>query len=414
VVLTVTDDDGATDEETQDVTVVANQPPVATFTFSCTGLTCSFNASGSSDPDGTIASYSWNFGHGSPGAGQTTSHTYAEPGTYSVGLTVTDDDGASDTDQQNVSVSEPATMHVGDLDGVRISVKNTWTARVTVAVHDADHNPVEGAEVTGTWSEGATGPGECWTNATGQCEISFLEIPKKTSSVVFTVYAIDGMQEGAPTYQANDNHDPDGDSNGTTIIVPPPANQPPVATFTYGCTDLVCTFDSSGSYDPDGSIVSYAWDFGDGSTSSGPTAEKTYPAAATYTVRVTVTDDGGATGSDTQSVPVGGATPGTMYVLDIQLTGKAAGPNRSATAVVTIEDTDGNRVEGATIYVTWSGDYSAAVTGVTLADGTVTFTSDRVRQANAEFTFTVDDVVKSGFTYDPGLNLDTSVTIYVQ
>jgi hypothetical protein len=102
----------------------------------------------------------------------------------------------------------------------------------------------------------------------------------------------------------------------------------------------------------------------------------------------------------------------TIYVSDIAMTGKKAGPNRSATAVVTILDTGGAPVEGATVYGTWSGLYSANVSGVTLADGTITFNSGKVKSAGT-FTFTVDDVVKSGYTYDPGLNVETSDSVAV-
>lgn len=84
-----------------------NIPPVASFTFNCTGLTCSFNGSGSVDSDGTIATFAWTFGDGSSGSGATINHTYAAGGTFTVTLTVTDDDGAPGSTSQNVSVSAP-------------------------------------------------------------------------------------------------------------------------------------------------------------------------------------------------------------------------------------------------------------------------------------------------------------------
>ncbi len=83
-----------------------------------------------------------------------------------------------------------------------------------------------------------------------------------------------------------------------------PVNQPPVATFTYGCTDLACNFNGSGSSDPDGSITDYAWTFGDGATATGVTTSHTYAAGGTYTVTLTVTDNQNATGSDAQNVTV--------------------------------------------------------------------------------------------------------------
>jgi hypothetical protein len=102
-----------------------------------------------------------------------------------------------------------------------------------------------------------------------------------------------------------------------------------------------------------------------------------------------------------------------MYVYAITLSGKSAGPNRSATAVVTIHDTGSNPVAGATVQGAWSGDCSASASGVTAADGTVVFSSGKVRQANATFTFTVDDVFRDSFVYDPGLNNQTSATLVV-
>nr|WP_305852094.1 pre-peptidase C-terminal domain-containing protein [Aliikangiella sp. G2MR2-5] len=82
-----------------------NQSPTASFTNSCTELACDFNGSASSDPDGSIASYSWNFGDGSTASGATTAHTYAAAGTYTVQLTVTDDKGASNSTSKSVTVT---------------------------------------------------------------------------------------------------------------------------------------------------------------------------------------------------------------------------------------------------------------------------------------------------------------------
>jgi len=94
-------------------------------------------------------------------------------------------------------------------------------------------------------------------------------------------------------------------------------NEPPVASFTYTCTDLTCDFDGSDSYDPDGSIVSYEWDFGDGDTATGVTVSHTYAADGTYTVVLTVTDDAGATGTDSQDVTVSSGGGGGDFTLTV-------------------------------------------------------------------------------------------------
>ncbi|GAB4192534.1 MAG: hypothetical protein Tsb002_22280 [Wenzhouxiangellaceae bacterium] len=90
-----------------------------------------------------------------------------------------------------------------------------------------------------------------------------------------------------------------------------PINIPPTASFTANCTDLSCSFDATASNDADGSIVSYAWSFGDGASASGVTTGHTYGAGGTFNVTLTVTDDQGATGTATQSVTVNdpNATP---------------------------------------------------------------------------------------------------------
>lgn len=79
-----------------------NIDPTSSFTFSCTDLDCDFDGSASNDPDGSIASYSWSFG----GSSALISNSFASSGTYSVSLTVNDNEGASHTSTQNVSVND--------------------------------------------------------------------------------------------------------------------------------------------------------------------------------------------------------------------------------------------------------------------------------------------------------------------
>jgi len=80
-------------------------PPTASFTSSCTGLSCTFDGSGSSAPGSTITSYAWSFGDGGNGSGATASHAYAAAGTYPVTLTVTNAQGLTGSVTQQVTVS---------------------------------------------------------------------------------------------------------------------------------------------------------------------------------------------------------------------------------------------------------------------------------------------------------------------
>ena len=90
-------------------TVGPNVPPNAAFTPSCGGLTCSVNGTASTDPDGTVTSYAWTFGDGATASGPTATHVYAAAGTYSIGLTVTDNRGGTSTTSQQVTVAVPTT-----------------------------------------------------------------------------------------------------------------------------------------------------------------------------------------------------------------------------------------------------------------------------------------------------------------
>jgi PKD repeat protein len=166
----------------------ANAVPTARFSSSCTNLNCSFDGSGSSDSDGNVVGYAWDFGDSQTGTGVSPAHTYTNPGTYTVTLTVTDNKGAQNSIQHTVTGS-----------------------RADVA---------------------------------------------------------------------------------------------PTARFTSSCVGLSCSFDGSGSSDSDGNVVGYAWDFGDSHSGTGVSPTHAYGNAGTYTVSLTVTDDGGLTDTVTHTVLV--------------------------------------------------------------------------------------------------------------
>ena len=109
-----------------------------------------------------------------------------------------------------------SSMHVGDLDGVSTNLTWFWSADVTITVHDAGENPVANATVDGSWSSGFGGTTSCTTDSSGQCTVTRDIIFNRVKNVTFTV---DNVSHASLTYQSADNHDPDGDSDGTSITV---------------------------------------------------------------------------------------------------------------------------------------------------------------------------------------------------
>jgi subtilisin family serine protease len=122
----------------------------------------------------------------------------------------------SQTVTVSITVGDPVRMHVGDLDGSKTQATSTWTAKVTILVHNGSEAPVSGVTVTGTWSNGTTGTVTCKTAANGLCTVSKASLANATASVTFTVT---GLTLTNAVYQSAANHDPEADSNGTTIIV---------------------------------------------------------------------------------------------------------------------------------------------------------------------------------------------------
>ena len=92
-------------------------------------------------------------------------------------------------------------------------------ATVTVTIHDLGHSPVADATVVGNWSAGANGSGSCTTDASGECSITRNNINRNRSSVTFTVNDVSHATMG---YDSVGDHDPDGDSDGTSIVVSKP------------------------------------------------------------------------------------------------------------------------------------------------------------------------------------------------
>ncbi|MCU1527461.1 MAG: hypothetical protein JWP75_1224 [Frondihabitans sp.] len=363
VSLTVTDANGVTGTSSQQVTVAAAVPPTASFTSTPTNLSVAFDATGSSDPDGTITSYAWNYGDGSTGTGSAPTHVYTASGTYTVQLTLTDSNGSTATSSAQVSVTKAlvpptasftatATNLSAAFDGTGSSDVNgtitgyAWTygdgttgtgatpshTYTTAGTYTVKLTVTDSNGLTGTASQSLTvaaavvPPTAAFTPTATNLALSVDGSASTAGSAAITGYAWTfgdgGTATGSTathTYAAAGTYTVTltvTDANGKTgtasqSVTVTKANVPPTASFTETATGLTQAFDGSGSSDPDGTIASYAWTFGDGGTATGAKPTHTYTTAGTYTVKLTVTDNQGATGSATQSVTVSAPTPPT-------------------------------------------------------------------------------------------------------
>ena len=154
-------------------------------------------------------------------------------------------------------------------------------------------------------------------------------------------------------------------------------NAPPTAAFSASCDVLLCSFDGSASVDPDGTLVAYAWTWGDGNTGIGVTTSHTYAAPGTYLVTLNVTDDGGADDSASQSVTPTAAVE-IVRVSDLEgesIEGK--GKRWQPRLAVAVVDRTGGPVAAADVSVSWSGDTSGSATTATDAGGIATITGAR-------------------------------------
>ena len=111
------------------------------------------------------------------------------------------------------------TFHVGDLDRSSLrTTSTTWKATVTIRVHNANEQLLSGVKVYVKWTNGATGTTSCTTNTSGVCSVT-KSLGNSVASVTFTVT---NATKTSFTYTVGSNHDPDGESNGTVIVVSKP------------------------------------------------------------------------------------------------------------------------------------------------------------------------------------------------
>jgi hypothetical protein len=178
-----------------------------------------------------------------------------------------------------------------------------------------------------------------------------------------------------------------------------------------GTAPLTVSFNGTNSSDADGSIATYNWNFGDGTTAVGATVSKSYTSAGSFLASLTVTDNAGLSNSSSVTVTVTQpATTVSMSVNSFQMTGAVKGGNYSATASIRIVDAQGRVVPNATVTGSWSGTVSGNASGLTSSTGTASIKSPTTK-TRGTMTFTVKSITANGFTYDSTKNVMTSRSI---
>lgn len=319
VTLTVTNDEGDTDQVTDSITV--RTAPVASFTTTpdngVSPLSINVDATASTAGTGSITTYSWDWGDAEPDdTGSTQTHTYTSAGTYTITLTITNDSGDTDTETDTVTVRTAPTAAF-------TSTPDNGQMPLTVAFDASTTNVGSGSSITSySWSWGDGTP-----DGTGQTP-NHTYTTADSFTVTLTV--------------TNDNGDTDTETD--TIV----SRSGPTASFTStpdnGAAPLDVTFDAAASTEGDGSsITGYVWDFGDASSAgSGVNPTHQYTSDGTYTATLTVTNDNGDTAQTTDTIVVGVEGPNATFVrtpvegaapltVDVDATSSDAGGGSSIT-----------------------------------------------------------------------------------
>lgn len=187
-------------------------------------------------------------------------------------------------------------------------------------------------------------------------------------------------------------------------------------TPTSGTAPLTVSFVGSNSYDPDGAIVSYVWNFGDGTSSTLSNVSHTYSTAGTYNATLTVTDNSGAQSVGTITIVVSAIPVTSTKTLSVSSMAIAWVKSSSTTGYVSctikVVDQTGKAVSGASVAVNATGFVSGSAIATSDRTGTVTINSSKMSSTvTGSTTFTVTGVTLNGYTYDGTKNIKTSVTL---
>ena len=263
-------------------TPTANTAPVADFAVPPCAIDAPCQFTNTSIDDAAVTEWSWDFdGDGDEDRNTASaSFAYATAGDFQVSLTVRDAEDLSHTKTSSITVApvDP--------------VNTPPTAGFTHTCNAAD------CTFTSTSTDVAPGTIATYTWDFGDAAASDVNNPVHSYAVIVTT-------DFTVTLTVTDNQGAT-DVETQTLTVSPPPNTPPTAGFTYSCPGAVCTFTSTSTDVAPGTIATYAWTFGDGTTANVMNPLHSYPITAprNFTVTHTVTDNEGATGVETQTVTV--------------------------------------------------------------------------------------------------------------
>ncbi len=328
--LTVTDGHGGSATSTAAVTVAAaNRNPTADVHGPYSGVAgtaIAFNGSGSDPDSGDILSYAWTFGDGGTATGAAASHTYAAAGSYTATLTVTDGHGGSATSNAAVTVAAANRNPTADAHGPYSGVAGT-----AIAFNGSGSDPDSGDILSYGWAFGDGG------TATG--------------AAASHTYAAAGSYTA--TLTVTDGHGGSATSNAAVTVAA--ANRNPTANpgGPYaGAVNAGIVFNGTGSADPDGDLLSFAWSFDDGTAASGPAPVHAFAQAGQHTVTLLVSDSRGGTSSASTlaSVTAAAAAPGNHAPV-----ASAGGPyNSTVQTAVTLHGEGSGDADNDPLTFAWS------------------------------------------------------------
>ncbi|TKD54907.1 PKD domain-containing protein, partial [Flavobacterium sp. ASW18X] len=363
VELVVTDNDGLQHTSTVEIEVTTrvNQNPNAIIEVDTENgfapLTVNFDASNSTDSDGNIVSYVWDFGDGTSASGQIVNHEFVNIGEYTVTLTVVDNEDGEGIVQQIITV-----IAEGENLPPRAIIEanpTTGVAPLPVIFNGSNSTDQDGTILSYGWDFG-----DGRTSSEESPVITF------QNDGVYTV-----------TLMVTDNS---GASDTTSIEIEVMANQAPLAVITTdgitGNAPFNVVFSGEDSTDDANTIVDYAWDFGDGNVASGVNVNHVFENPGEYTVTLTVTDNVGNTNFTTVTISVvqGLINPNAVITVDTQEGNAPLLINFSGTES---EDSDGS-------IVTYSWDFG---NGTTASGEIVSYEYTEVGEYIVSLTVTDND-----------------------